>query len=496
MLLRVPTHAEQGGQAGVAGLDFIRNPWVIAGTIAAAIAIPIAVANSGDDPLEAAFTAEPTSGPAPLSVQFTDQSTGSSITWRWDFDGDGAADSTEQNPSYTYEQAGTYTVALTVSDAVLPVSSTETKEAYVTAQAAAGAEAADLAVDFTASPREGTAPLTVAFTDRTEGLTAPGQTAWLWDCDGDGVVDSHQRHTSHTYMEPGTYTVTLWVQCPSTGGSQTKAAYVSVGSPVQADFSASPTEGRAPLTVVFTDESTGLSDRETSWRWDWDGDGTADSHQQHPSHTYVEPGTYSVTLWVQDLYGAGTKAKTDYIIVAPPRVQARFSADHQEGVAPLTVAFTDQSTGDIGRWEWDFDGDGTADSTRQNPSCVYREPGVYTVSLRVENGTSDIETRADYVTVLAPAQADFTAYPRQGTAPLVVSFTDQSGGSINRWEWDFNGDGVVDSTEQNPSHIYANPGTYAVSLTVGNGTSDTETKFHYITVSSPSPGEGPGEEQQ
>ncbi|MGI6486024.1 MAG: PKD domain-containing protein [Tepidanaerobacteraceae bacterium] len=67
---------------------------------------------------EAAFTAEPTSGKAPLEVSFTDKSTGTEpLTYAWDFDNDGMVDSTEQNPTYTYENAGTYTVRLTVSNA-------------------------------------------------------------------------------------------------------------------------------------------------------------------------------------------------------------------------------------------------------------------------------------------------------------------------------------------------------------------------------------------
>ena len=61
----------------------------------------------------AAFTASPTSGSAPLSVAFTDASTGSIASWLWDF-GDGAT-STSQNPSHTYSDPGTYTVTLTVS---------------------------------------------------------------------------------------------------------------------------------------------------------------------------------------------------------------------------------------------------------------------------------------------------------------------------------------------------------------------------------------------
>lgn len=80
--------------------------------------------------------------------------------------------------------------------------------------------------------------------------------------------------------------------------------------------------------------------------------------------------------------------------------------------------------------------------------------------------------------------AGFTASPRSGTVPLEVQFTDQSTGDITDWEWDFDNDGTVDSTEQNPTHTYAAVGEYTVSLTVtGPDGSDTETKVDYIEVS-------------
>ncbi|MBI5154887.1 PKD domain-containing protein, partial [Candidatus Poribacteria bacterium] len=68
--------------------------------------------------LSAAFTADATSGQAPLTVQFSDQSTGSPATWAWDFDNDGTTDSTSQSPSHAFSNAGTYSVKLTVGDGV------------------------------------------------------------------------------------------------------------------------------------------------------------------------------------------------------------------------------------------------------------------------------------------------------------------------------------------------------------------------------------------
>lgn len=82
---------------------------------------------------------------------------------------------------------------------------------------------------------------------------------------------------------------------------------------------------------------------------------------------------------------------------------------------------------------------------------------------------------------LRPPQADFTAEPVSGMAPLSVQFTNQSKGEITDWAWDF-GDGVT-SVEQHPNHIYAATGTYTVSLVVSNAAgSSTESKVNFVTV--------------
>lgn len=76
--------------------------------------------------------------------------------------------------------------------------------------------------------------------------------------------------------------------------------------------------------------------------------------------------------------------------------------------------------------------------------------------------------------------ANFSATPTSGVAPLTVNFRDQSTGPVNSWSWSF-GDGLS-SNEQNPSHTYNDSGNYTVTLTVTgpNGTSDTESKTQYI----------------
>jgi PKD repeat protein len=106
----------------------------------------------------------------------------------------------------------------------------------------------------------------------------------------------------------------------------------------------------------------------------------------------------------------------------------------------------------------------------------------------IDTATGEVTTMGESVGGLsciafgpAELQADFSADPREGEAPLEVEFTDESSGVVTDWEWDF-GDGGT-SDDQNPSYTYDSEGTYTVSLTVsGPGGTDTETKSRYIRV--------------
>jgi PKD repeat protein len=161
-----------------------------------------------------------------------------------------------------------------------------------------------------------------------------------------------------------------------------------------------------------------------------------------------------------------------------------FTASPTFGFAPLTVVFTNTSTGDCSTSLWGF-GDG-ATSTLTNPTHVYLVPEAYTVSLAMSGpGGTDTLTRPNCITVHEPVEANFTASPRSGEAPLIVQFTDMSSGPVATREWDF-GDGAV-GTLQYPSHVYMT-GTYTVALTVraveGSaalpGGTDTLTRTNYI----------------
>ena len=288
----------------------------------------------------------------------------------------------------------------------------------------------------------------------------------------------------------GTATVTLTASDDGgvqNGGQDTQTADFDVvveGIPT-AVFTASPTAGDAPLAVAFTDNSSGNID---SWSWDF-GDANG-STSQHPSHTYEAAGLYTVSLTVTGPGGSDQVISTDLVSASdpePPPV-ASFSASQTAGDVPLAVTFTDNSSGNIDSWSWDF-GDANG-STSQHPSHTYEAAGLYTVSLTVTGpGGSDQVISSDLVSAsdpVPPPSAGFSASPTAGQVPFAVTLTDNSVGSIDSWSWSF-GDGGL-STAQNPVYTYNSSGTYSVSLTVtGPGGADTSVSSNLITASDPPP---------
>lgn len=176
------------------------------------------------------------------------------------------------------------------------------------------------------------------------------------------------------------------------GYSNEVSATIPFAAPV-ADFVADKRSGLAPVTVTFACQSTGSISTRT-WRF---GDGTS-STAATAVKTYTAPGTYEVSLSVSGPGGEDTEAKSGYIEVKAPAPIAGFTGTPLKGPAPLTVAFQNTSTGQIGVSDWSF-GDGSK-SGETHPSHTYTVPGVYAVTLTV-SGTAGANslTQASYIQV-------------------------------------------------------------------------------------------------
>ena len=188
-----------------------------------------------------------------------------------------------------------------------------------------------------------------------------------------------------------------------------------VGTPddiIKSEFRArSPVSGAAPLTVEFDDRSY-ASEEITEWRWDFGDSSPPLVLDELPSwgdppitHTYSSSGIYTVSLRVTDALGRlDTEIKEGFVVVGmDPPLHAEFTQTSRIITVGDSARFTDQSSGDITSWSWDFDNDGTEDSTDQNPRYTYEATGIYTVSLTVTGpGGSDTETEVDFAVVVMP----------------------------------------------------------------------------------------------
>jgi len=306
------------------------------------------------------------------------------------------------------------------------------------------------------------------------GNSTGSPTTWSWDVDGDGVEDYNTQNPSHTYTSDGTYTVSLTVTNGCGPDTETKTDYITVDALPDANFHASDTNPCVNEEIDFFDDSTGTYD---SWSWDVDGDGTEDYNTPNPSHTYTSDGTYTVSLTVSNGCGPDTETKTDYITVGGSPT-ADFSGSPISGCAPLTVVFTDLSTGDPTSWSWTFTGGSPASATGKGPHTVtYNNPGTYTVSLTVSNACgSGTKTKINYITVHAKPTADAGADKGiiEGASVVIGGSPTASGGTAPyTYSW-IPTTGLNDAGIANPTASPSVTTTYTVTVTDSKGCTDND----------------------
>ncbi|NCC88154.1 MAG: PKD domain-containing protein, partial [Clostridia bacterium] len=240
-------------------------------------------------------------------------------------------------------------------------------------------------------------------------------------------------------------------------------------APPVANFEADVTTGCDNLTVNFTDLS---NNSPTAWSWTF-GDGNT-STIQNPTHTYSNPGTYTVVLEATNAVDSDTHTIIDYIVVGETPVITLSMTEESLLGNDGTATVSDISGGTSPyQYEW------------SNGSDLVTITGLvadeYCVTVTDANGCMVIDCIDVTQEALPAPEADFEANITTGCGTLSVNFTDLSTHSPTNWYWEF-GDGAT-SDVQNPTHTYVEMGTYTVRLTVTNATdSDTHTITDYIVV--------------
>ncbi|MEO5572007.1 MAG: PKD domain-containing protein [Bacteroidia bacterium] len=491
----------------------------------------------------ALFSANPTNGCAPLTVDFTNASIQAN-SFFWDF-GNGNT-STLQNPTTAYLASGLYSVTLIATNTLTWQKDTLVATNYIHIIPTPN-------TSFTATPLSGCSyNNTITFNNSTTGAVS-----YTWDF-GDGTSSILQNPT-HSYTNSGTFTVKLIatngfgcnniaiqnnyiIISPSPGvsftsdytstcdvnqvfnftgsGSAVTSWYWDFGdgniSMLQNPQHTYSTPGNYDVTLIATN-SFGCTDTSyvpayisignslvpsmtinnnigcgslsahfnctvpnaTGWLWDF-GDGTATSTLQNPVHNYISPGNFTVTLTVTTTSGCnGTKIFPNAVIIDPAPV-ANFTANQVSPCDPFLWHFNNLSSNGT-NYLWEF-GDGTT-STQSQPNHNYVTEAIFDVTLHVfsTHGCEAIYTFAAAVDI-NDNKVIFDAIPKIGCKPLPVAFTAVNYPNVSSWFWKF-GDGAT-STLQNPSHTYTADGNYTVTLrvTTTTGCVDSTVKSNYIKV--------------
>ena len=402
--------------------------------------------------------------------------TGGAISdYSWNF-GDGTVDD-EASPTTThaYVARGTYTVTLTVTSG----SQTDTSTHTVTVD--------DSAASFTPSSTAVPTGTTIPFNAGASTAGAAGSiTDYTWDFgDDSGTVDTGTDATqSHTFTDPGTYTVTL-TTTDDLDVARTTTAQINV-----APFTATPALPGPNDQVSFTalDQSPGAT-----YSWDF-GDG-ARGDGVTATHSYVDRGHYPVSLTVQTngtdsdpvtatvtVDTAPTAQFTPSPTVVPPGAVVGFDASASSAADP----------GSIVDYSWDFgDRAPTQDTgSAATASHAFTARGIYTVTVTTTDDLGATASASQQVTIDQPT-ASFTVSAATPAPNVPVTFdasdTNDPESSITDYSWDF-GDGTsAHEPGATPAiaHPFANPGTYTVTLTATNAFGLTGTTSRVVVIPTP-----------
>ena len=313
---------------------------------------------------------------------------------------------------------------------------------------------AQLTARFSSDRISGCAPLVVQFSDESTG----NPTEWKWSL-GNGT-QSPLKNPSVTYLNPGTYTITLETKNASGTATETKQAYITVhASPVIA-FSSTATSGCYPFKVTFTDQSQAVDGTLTNWLWDF-GDGTVkNGNEAVVEHTYITPGEYNVTLQATNSFGCKkTDSKPKYIKISDG-IQPEFTISAASSCRlPVQYTFTNNSTGTGNlSYEWNFD-DGTT-STDIHPNHTFTQARDYNITLTVRNDKGCLNTITKKLTV-GETVTEISA-PAITCVGEPVNFQNASVPAALSSSWSF-GDGSI-ANVINPVKTFTVPGRYTVTL--------------------------------
>lgn len=379
-----------------------------------------------------------------LPVQFNGSMNGNSqnATWLWNFGGNNT--STLQNPSYTFPSWGSFPVSLSVTNNGCTTTITQN-------------------VSISPNPLVSISSNSVCLgtaTSFSNNSSVPGGTItnWSWDFDNNGTVDNTTQAPSYTYTSAGTYTTNLTATSSAGCIASGTTAVTVYGLPV----SMFTTQNNCLNTVTnFNNTSYAPAGSViTQYYWQF-GDGTFSGVQQ-PTHTYAAAAGYNVRLDVTTNNSCVATYSTPVTVFPLPVVSFTASQLCENQTTQFNATMSSGNTN--AQWNWNF-GSGFT-SALQNPTHAFGAWGSYPVTLTATDFNGCTSTSSQTVKIepvpfinasaISVCAGNSTSFTNNSTIPT---------GSISNWAWDFNMDGIVDNTTQNPTWNYTSSGNYMVTLT-------------------------------
>jgi len=461
------------------------------------------------------FTADQTTIVAGTEIQFTDLSIGNPTSWQWDFQNDGTIDSYDQNPAWTYEEPGLFTVSLTVSDGT--TSDTETKTDYIDVRV----NIPDANFKARINVYLGQPPDYNPTVEDLNGITGNFFAGNL----NISSIEGAQYLTNLTLL----YLLENHISDISAVSGLTNLTSLSLNSNQISDISALSGLTNLTLLSLYINQISDISTLSglTNLKWLYLHDNQISDISAFSGLTNLRL-LYLYSNQISDIYplventglGSGdvlqlhsNPLSLEALIVHIPILESRGFAIFEYPSTPNNYA---ACYPDPARYETGVDINADLEWQGNFPS----RDAVYNVwlgetsdnLLNVGYGTAINDTLYSFTPILNPDTdywwkigaitatasdtlwsglwyfttyiiADFSVDQTTIVAGTEIQFTDLSTGNPTNWQWDFENDGTIDSYEQNPTWTYEEHGLFTVSLTVSDGTtSDTEIKTDYIDV--------------
>jgi gliding motility-associated-like protein len=299
--------------------------------------------------------------------------------------------------------------------------------------------------------------------------------SWSWNF-GDTILLNTSQNPSHLYSNAGSHSATLIIKnnfgCVDTITKLVHIYYDPITSFTHTDVCFGDTMHFINTSSVDTSASI------TSYLWVF-GDGSANSSLKNENHYFSLPGTYPVKLVTTTANGCSDTAVVPVKVYDAPTAAFNLNNTCLFDSALFTDTSVNPTMGTIANWSWDFGDASPIDTAVSNPHHLYPSSGNYQVTLITYSSNLNCSDTVKHTITIFPMPLANYGFENV-CLNQQVHFTDSStvsAGTITSWFWGF-ADGSTASTVQNPANLYANAGTYVVSLiiTTSNSCKDTVTK--------------------